>query len=300
VSLAGSFCRVPPIAHRLWHGDAALAAARIALIAARSRWLYTVGYVPKAVEIRGVRRHFRIPRGLLGAEETVHALDGIDLSIDEGSFVALIGPSGCGKSTLLRIVAGLDVPDEGTVLVPALARGEVAYVFQDAHLLPWRSVAANVALPLELRGVPREEREAKVKEALEEVELSDAASRYPAELSGGMRMRASIARALVTRPKLLLMDEPFAALDELTRQRLDERLLAVWREHRFTVLFVTHAIFEATFLAERAVVLSGRPARIVHDGAVDLPPLRTAATRGEPAFAREAGTLLASLEQGAG
>lgn len=256
--------------------------------------------MPKAVDIRGVRRRFRIPHGLFGAEETVLALDGIDLAIEEGSFVALIGPSGCGKSTLLRIVAGLDTPDEGTVEVAARARGEVAYVFQDAHLLPWRSVAANVALPLELRGVPREEREAKVLRALEAVELSDAASRYPGELSGGMRMRASIARALVTRPKLLLMDEPFAALDELTRQRLDERLLALWQEHHLTVLFVTHAIFEATFLAERAVVLSGRPAHIVHDAAVDLPAVRTAATRGEPAFARAAGALLAALDQGAG
>jgi NitT/TauT family transport system ATP-binding protein len=255
--------------------------------------------VPKAVEIRGVRRRFRIPGGLFGAGETVLALDGIDLSIDEGSFVAMIGPSGCGKSTLLRIIAGLDAPDEGTVEVASRARGEVAYVFQDAHLLPWRSVAANVALPLELRGVPREEREAAVLKALEDVELSDAASRYPAELSGGMRMRASIARALVTRPKLLLMDEPFAALDELTRQRLDERLLAVWQQHRLTVLFVTHSIFEATFLAERAVVFSSRPGRIVHDAAVELPAVRSAATRGEPAFARAAGTLLASLEQGA-
>ena len=270
------------------------------MVAARSWWPYSCRRVPKAVDIRGVRRRFRIPRGLFGAEETVLALDGIDLSIEEGSFVALIGPSGCGKSTLLRIVAGLDTPDEGTVEVAARARGEVAYVFQDAHLLPWRSVAANVALPLELRGVPREERDARVLQALREVELSDAASRYPAELSGGMRMRASIARALVTRPKLLLMDEPFAALDELTRQRLDERLLALWHERHLTVLFVTHAIFEATFLAERAVVLSGRPAHIVHDATVDLPAVRTSATRGEPAFARAAGTLLAALDQGAG
>ena len=247
-----------------------------------------------------MRRRFRTPRGLLGREETVLALDGIDLSIEEGSFVALIGPSGCGKSTLLRIIAGLDAPDEGTVEVAARGQGEIAYVFQDAHLLPWRSVASNVALPLELRGVPAEEREKAVRLALEEVELTDAASRYPAELSGGMRMRASIARALVTRPKLLLMDEPFAALDELTRQRLDERLLAVWREHELTVLFVTHAIFEATFLAERALVFSRRPARIVHDGRVELPELRTAVTRGEPAFAREASKLLAALEEGAG
>ena len=273
-------------------------------VAERTPQPYTFGPVPKAVEIRGARRRFRTPRGLTGREETVLALDGIDLSIEEGSFVALIGPSGCGKSTLLRIIAGLDAPDEGTVEVAARGQHgqecEIAYVFQDAHLLPWRSVASNVALPLELRGVPVEERDKAVRQALEEVELTDAASRYPAELSGGMRMRASIARALVTRPKLLLMDEPFAALDELTRQRLDERLLAVWREHHLTVLFVTHAIFEATFLAERALVFSRRPARIVHDGRIELPGPRTAATRGEPAFAREAGKLLAALEDGAG
>jgi NitT/TauT family transport system ATP-binding protein len=252
-----------------------------------------------AVEIRGVKRRFRTPRGLLDDGETVLALDGIDLSIEAGSFVAIIGPSGCGKSTLLRIIAGLDTPDEGSAVVPARATGDIAYVFQDAHLMPWRSVAENVALPLELRAVPKDERDAAVRRALEDVELTDAATRYPAELSGGMRMRASIARALVTRPKLLLMDEPFAALDELTRHRLDERLLTLWRERHLTVLFVTHAIFEATFLAERAIVLSRRPARILHDGRVDLPEVRTAATRGEPAFAREAGKLLACLEEGA-
>ncbi len=255
--------------------------------------------MPTAIDIRGVRRRFATDGGLLAARPTVTALDGVDLAIEEGSFVALIGPSGCGKSTLLRIIAGLDAPDEGTVrLDPDHARA-IAYVFQDAHLMPWRTVAENVGLPLELRGVPRSEREAAVAAALEQVELADAATRYPAALSGGMRMRASIARALVTRPRLLLMDEPFAALDELTRQRLDERLLALWREHRFTALFVTHAIFEATFLAERAVVLSGRPARVLHDAAIDLPPERTAALRGEPAFAREAARLLAALDEGA-
>ena len=249
--------------------------------------------------MRGVRRRFQIPKTLFGAAETVEALGGIDLAVEEGSFVALIGPSGCGKSTLLRIIAGLDAPDEGTVEVVAKKRGEIAYVFQDAHLMPWRSVADNVALPLELRQVPRAERTAAVRRALEEVELTDAAGRYPAELSGGMRMRASIARALVTGPKLLLMDEPFAALDELTRHRLDERLLALWREHRFTVVFVTHAIFEATFLAERAVVFSRRPGRILHDGPVDLPAERSASTRAGPAFAREAAKLLSALEEGA-
>lgn len=255
--------------------------------------------MPTAIDLRGIRRRFQTPASLFGASESVEALDGTDLSVEEGSFVALIGPSGCGKSTLLRIVAGLDAPDEGTVEVPAKKRDEIAYVFQDAHLLPWRSVADNVALPLELRGMPPSERETAVRAALEQVELTDAARRYPAELSGGMRMRASIARALVTKPRLLLMDEPFAALDELTRHRLDERLLALWREHRFTVLFVTHAIFEATFLAERAVVLSRRPGRILLDTKVELPAERTAATRGEPVFAHEAARLLAALEEGA-
>jgi len=242
------------------------------------------------IELTKVRRAFRTPKG-----EEVVALDGIDLSIEQGDFVAIIGPSGCGKSTLLRIVAGLDAADAGTVRVEERA---IAYVFQDAHLLPWRTVAGNVALPLELRGVPVRDRDEAVRRALTEVELGDAADRYPAALSGGMRMRASIARALVTRPRLLLMDEPFAALDEITRHRLDERLRALWIEHRFTVLFVTHAIFEATFLAERAVVLSKRPARIMHDGRIDLPRDRDTKLRGEPSFAREASKLLTALEGG--
>ena len=243
--------------------------------------------MPRAVEMRNVRRAFRA-----GKAADVVALDGVDFSVEEGDFVALIGPSGCGKSTLLRIVAGLDRADAGDVEVN---RDAIAYVFQDAHLLPWRTVEENVALPLELKGKRDDEA---VKRALAEVELSDFARRYPNELSGGMRMRASIARALVTRPRLLLMDEPFAALDEITRQRLDERLRALWAEHRFTVLFVTHAIFEATFLAERAVVFSKRPARVIHDGRIALPPARDAALRGEPAFARAASELLTALERG--
>jgi NitT/TauT family transport system ATP-binding protein len=244
---------------------------------------------PQTIELRGVRRSFRTPGG-----SDVVALDGIDLSVEQGDFVAIIGPSGCGKSTLLRIVAGLDGADAGSARVD---ERELAYVFQDAHLLPWRTVADNVALPLELRGVPRAERHLAVRRALAQVELEDAADRHPAALSGGMRMRASIARALVTEPRLLLMDEPFAALDEITRHRLDERLRKLWLEHRFTVLFVTHAIFEATFLAQRAVVLSRRPARIVYDARIDLPDQRTASLRGEPAFAREASKMLSALEE---
>lgn len=246
-----------------------------------------------AVQMRGVRRRFR--RDERDDRSTVVALDGIDLGVEAGDFVALIGPSGCGKSTLLRLVAGLDRADEGEIRVE---RGEIAYVFQDAHLLPWRTVARNVALPLELRGVPAAERDAAVRRALHEVELDDAADRYPAQLSGGMRMRASIARALVTRPKLLLMDEPFAALDEITRNRLDEKLRALWQAQRFTALFVTHAIFEATFLADRAVVLSRRPARIVEDVRIGLPDARDADVRASAAFARTAGEILRALERG--
>lgn len=223
------------------------------------------------------------------------ALDGIDLTIDEGDFLALIGPSGCGKSTLLRIIAGLDT-GEGEITVD---RSSIAYVFQDAHLLPWRTVAENVGLPLDLRGrSPRTERDAAVANALREVELLDAADRYPSQLSGGMRMRASIARALVTEPRLLLMDEPFAALDELTRNRLDERLRAVWGARKLTVVFVTHAIFEATFLATRAVVMSRRPGRIVADTTIELPAERDKATRGSPEFARVAGEIFHALEKG--
>ena len=226
------------------------------------------------------------------------ALDGVDLVIEEGSFVALIGPSGCGKSTLLRIVAGLDVDGEGSVDVPSVRAQAVAYVFQDAHLLPWRTVAENVALPLQLRGAPKEGRAQAVAEALAAVSLEDAADRHPNELSGGMRMRASIARALVTKPRLLLMDEPFAALDEISRHRLDERLHALFLEQKLTVLFVTHTIFEATYLAERAIVFSKRPGRVVHDAKVELPRERPASIRGEPRFVREAQRLFEALERG--
>jgi NitT/TauT family transport system ATP-binding protein len=234
-----------------------------------------------AVVLRGARRSFG----------DVVALDGIDLTVNEGEFVALIGPSGCGKSTLLRLVAGLD-QGEGEVSVD---RSSIAYVFQDAHLLPWRTVTDNVALPLQLRGKPNDEA---VRRALKEVDLVDAADRYPAQLSGGMRMRASIARALVTEPRLLLMDEPFAALDELTRNRLDERLRALWKTRGLTVMFVTHAIFEATFLATRAVVLTKRPARIVTDVPIELPAERSSETRGSPEFAHIAGDIFRALEKG--
>src|SRR5512146_2654246 len=171
------------------------------------------------IEVAGLRRAF---------DEGKAALDGFDLTVQKGEFLAILGPSGCGKSTLLRILAGLDRADAGTVSVARDA--QLSFVFQDAHLLPWRSVLDNVALPLEFANTPREERHVRAARVLAEVGLEDAHAKYPTELSGGMRMRVSIARALVTEPRLLLLDEPFAALDEITRQRLDEKLSAVWTE----------------------------------------------------------------------
>ncbi|AKT39206.1 ABC transporter ATP-binding protein [Chondromyces crocatus] len=247
------------------------------------------------VQLSGVRRTF------VGEAGEVEVLTGVDLDIDSGSFVALLGPSGCGKSTLLRLVAALDRPDGGSVSV---TRGEpasqapIAFVFQDAHLLPWRTVLDNTALPLELTGVGLTERREAARRELSRVGLADAEGRTPAELSGGMRMRVSLARALVTRPRLLLLDEPFAALDELTRARLDDQLRALWSELGMTVIFVTHSILEAAYLAERAVVLTPRPAQIVLDRTLALPSRRDASLRLEASFAHEVRILQEALERG--
>ena len=240
------------------------------------------------VRVEGVRRAF---------DKGGVVLDALDLDVAAGSFVALLGPSGCGKSTLLRVIAGLDAPDAGSVKIDGAA-GRVAFVFQDAHLLPWRNVVDNAALPLELAGVGADERRAQAQRVLDDVGLGEATSKLPHELSGGMRMRVSLARALVTKPALLLLDEPFAALDEMTRQRLDDQLRALWDKLGLTVLFVTHSVDEAAYLAERAVVFSARPARVVGDHAIDLPRERTAALRTEPSFAKEARVLRDALEKG--
>jgi NitT/TauT family transport system ATP-binding protein len=248
-----------------------------------------------AVSVRGVRRVFR------GAGEAdVVAVDGVDLAVAPGEFVAILGPSGCGKSTLLRMIAGLERADAGAIEVggEADARRAIAYVFQDAHLLPWRSVLDNAALPLELQGRDATERRAAAERALVRVGLGDALRRHPAQLSGGMRMRVSLARALVTEPRLLLLDEPFAALDEITRQGLDDQLRALWAATGTTVLFVTHSIAEAAFLAERAVVLTRRPARVVLEHRLDLPAERDAALRGDARFARETRVLWEALQRG--
>src|SRR5688572_14809641 len=239
------------------------------------------------VSVRGVRRDFG--GGIV-------ALDGIDLDVSPGEFVAILGPSGCGKSTLLRIVAGLDRPTSGQV--EARHGGRIAYVFQDAHLLPWRNVLRNVGLPLELRGFAREHRTRTARGAIGAVGLAGFETKYPAQLSGGMRMRVSLARALVTEPRLLLLDEPFAALDEITRAALDVQLRRLWAGSGLTVIFVTHSTAEAVFLAERAVVLTKRPGRIVADHTIDLPATREAAVRATPAFARETRVIYEALERG--
>ncbi|MGE3933108.1 MAG: ABC transporter ATP-binding protein [Rhodospirillaceae bacterium] len=215
------------------------------------------------------------------------ALDAIDLAVEDGAFVSLVGPSGCGKSTLLRIVAGLETPSEGTVAWPhgAPARGGIGFVFQDATLLPWATAFDNVYLPLKLAGESRAAVRPRIEAALALVGLDGAAGAYPRELSGGMRMRVSIARAVVTRPRLLLLDEPFAALDEITRFRLNDDLLRLWRDQGWTVLFVTHSVFESVYLSTRVVVMSARPGRIAADVAVPLPPARTPALRTSAEFA---------------
>lgn len=215
-----------------------------------------------AVAVRGVDKVFDTRGG------QVHALEGIDLEIAAGEFVSLIGPSGCGKSTLMRLVADLDAPTGGSISVfgktPAQARLDQEYgiAFQQAGLLPWRTVAANVALPLELHGVAPSARRAKVDELLDMVGLAEFADRYPDQLSGGMQQRVAIARSLAEQPRLLLMDEPFGALDEMTREKMQADLVRIAGETGAAVVFVTHSIPEAVFLSDRVVVMSPRPGRI--------------------------------------
>ncbi len=203
------------------------------------------------------------------------ALHDASLRLESGDFIVLLGPSGCGKSTLLRLIAGLDRPDAGSLDWDggqAPAAGDIGFVFQDATLLPWATAEDNVFLPLRLRGVGRKAAMAPVRAALERVGLTGFERSRPRQLSGGMRMRVSIARALVTRPRLLLMDEPFSALDEFTRHRLQNDLIGLWRSIGCTIIFVTHSIYEAAFLARRVVLMTPRPGRIAREIASQLVP----------------------------
>jgi NitT/TauT family transport system ATP-binding protein len=234
------------------------------------------------VTVDGVTKVF--PRG------NVTALENIELALEPGEFVSLIGPSGCGKSTLLRVIGDLVSPTRGSVTVNGKPAGQArrdrdyGIVFQDSVLFDWRTVGRNIALPLELLGWDRRRRQQRVEQMLELVELSGFENHYPWQLSGGMQQRASIARALAFEPALLLMDEPFGALDEMTRERLNMELLQIWERLESTVVFVTHSISEAVFLSTRVVVMSPRPGRIAGVVDVDLPHPRTVETREEPRF----------------
>jgi NitT/TauT family transport system ATP-binding protein len=216
------------------------------------------------------------------------ALENISLAVERGEFVTFLGPSGCGKSTLLKLVSGLSPASEGSVRVngmtPENARETMSFIFQDATLLPWRTVERNVGLGLELEYAAHKVRTERVAQMLALVGLSQVAQRYPRQLSGGMKMRVSIARALVSRPRILLLDEPFAALDEMTRDRLNEELLRLYAEQKWTVLFVTHSVAEAVFLSSRIVILAAHPGRVAHEIRVNLPWPRTAETRESLAF----------------
>ena len=231
------------------------------------------------------------------------ALRDVSLEVRAGEFVALLGPSGCGKSTVLRLVAGLESASEGIVGAPALVAsdsgggGATAFVFQEPTLMPWASVFDNVWLPLRLARRGRADCAPLVRQVLATVGLADFESAYPAQLSGGMKMRSSIARALVTRPRVLLMDEPFAALDDITRQRLNGDLLQWWAEQRLAALFVTHSVAEAVFLSQRVLVMSARPGRVVAEIAVDEPYPRTAAFRASAGFVQACQRLGQALEQ---
>jgi len=243
---------------------------------------------------------------VLSAEKTypngTRALLPVNLTVREGEFVTLLGPSGCGKSTLLKMVAGLLQPSDGRLLlwrkpVDQVEAGghRLSFVFQDATLMPWARVRSNVRLPLDLAGVPAAEAEPRVDSALQLVGLAAFGDSLPRELSGGMQMRVSIARGLVTQPQLLLMDEPFGALDEITRNRLDSELLELWQRQKLTVVFVTHSIHEAVFLSQRVVVMAARPGRIAREFAIEEPYPRSADFRVSTVFSQHAKRLQDSL-----
>ncbi|MEH2564204.1 ABC transporter ATP-binding protein [Bradyrhizobium sp. AZCC 2289] len=248
-----------------------------------------------AVSLRGVTKIY---------DNGVTALGPFDLDVVRGEFVSLLGPSGCGKSTALRLIAGLSAPSSGTVKLSrrtARAGHAIGFVFQEPTLMPWTSVRENVRLPLKLAQAPAAEADARVSEALVQVGLAEFADAYPRELSGGMKMRVSLARALVTDPDILLMDEPFAALDEITRFRLNNDLLALWRNLHKTVIFVTHSVFESVYLSQRVIVMTSRPGRISAEFRIDTPEPRVEDFRmsaGYAGYCREVSRALAPSYSG--
>ena len=243
-----------------------------------------LGNRPVAIDMRNLSLTFET------ADAPVVALSKVNLQVKAGEFVSLIGPSGCGKTTLMRVMADLERPTGGEITVNGLSPEQArlarayGYVFQAPALYPWRSVRRNLMLPLEIMGVPRDERETRATQYLDMVGLKDFANKFPWQLSGGMQQRVSIARALSFEPKLLLMDEPFGALDEITRDHLNEQLLRLWEHTQKTVIFVTHSIPEAVFLSSRIVVMSPRPGRILEVIDCNLPAKRTLDVRETPEF----------------
>jgi NitT/TauT family transport system ATP-binding protein len=246
--------------------------------------------VPALLALSGIAKRF---------DNGTQAIARLDLDVADGEFLSLVGPSGCGKSTALRIVAGLLTPDSGTVTFPN-GKPEIGFVFQEPTLMPWASVLANARLPLDLKHVPRAQANDRAARALARVGLNGFEKAFPRELSGGMKMRVSIARALAAEPKLLLMDEPFAALDELTRQALNDDLLKLWQEDGLTVLFVTHSVYESTYLSTRVVVMTPRPGRVADDIALTPPWPRDESYRLAPQFTADAGRVSAALKRAMG
>ena len=237
------------------------------------------GVVPTLLALHGVGKVF---------SNGVTALSDVNLTIREGDFLSLLGPSGCGKSTALRLIAGLSTPTSGVLDWRgggSLDRSNIGFVFQEPTLLPWASVFDNVWLPLRLKGVSRAKAAPAVMEMLARVHLTGVEDAVPRELSGGMKMRVSIARAMVTKPRVLLMDEPFAALDEITRFKLNNDLLELWQDERFTVVFVTHSVFESVFLSNRVVVMATRPGRVFDELAIEASYPRDEAFRTSPDYA---------------
>jgi len=221
------------------------------------------------------------------------AISGVDLTIERGEFVTIVGPSGCGKSTLLRIISGLQQPTSGSCEVD---RQSLGYVFQDSVLLPWRNVRKNIELNAELQGVPKERRQESAQKAISLVNLDDHITKFPHQLSGGMKMRCSLARSLVSQPQVFLFDEPFGALDEMTREHLNDELLNIFLQEKFAGLFITHSIQEAVFLSTRVIVMSSQPGRFISEHTIDLPFPREPNVRYSAAFAELCGRISHDLK----
>jgi NitT/TauT family transport system ATP-binding protein len=243
--------------------------------------------MPSLLSLKNISKRF---------ENGTLAIERLALDVSDGEFLSLVGPSGCGKSTALRIIAGLLKPDTGTVTFPG-DKPEIGFVFQEPTLMPWANALTNARLPLDIEGMNRGEATDKAARALSRVGLGGFQKAYPRELSGGMKMRVSIARAMAAEPKLLLMDEPFAALDEFTRQALNDDLLKLWSEDKLTVIFVTHSVYESTYLSSRVIAMTPRPGKIAADIALPSPRGREAGYRLSPEFAANAGRISTALRE---